>query len=61
MGWQGGSRGKVRRMQAEPVVPVEVAWRWGRDSRHKLAGITEEANRFPLYEKTACEELLVPR
>ena len=38
MGWHGGSRGKVRRMRAGPVVPVGLAWRWGRNSRHKLAG-----------------------
>jgi len=24
-------------MRAGPVVPVELAWRWGRNSRHKLA------------------------
>ena len=39
MGWEGGSRGKMRRMRAGPVVPVGLAWRWGRDSRHKLARI----------------------
>ncbi len=37
MGWHGGSQGEVRRMRAEPVVPVEVAWERGRNSRHKLA------------------------
>ena len=37
MGRWGGSRGKMRRMRAGPVVPVGLAWRWGRDSRHKLA------------------------
>jgi len=28
----------MQRMRAGPVVPVELAWRWGRNSRHKLAG-----------------------
>jgi len=37
VGWKGGSRGKMRRMRAGPVVPVGLAWRWGKDSRHKLA------------------------
>ena len=37
MGWHGGSQGEVRRMRAAPAVPVEVAWRWGRNSGHKLA------------------------
>jgi len=27
----------MRRMRVEPVVPVELAWREGRDSRRKLA------------------------
>jgi hypothetical protein len=44
MGWRGGSRGKVRRMRARPVVPVELAWRWGRNSRHELAGVTQEGS-----------------
>jgi hypothetical protein len=29
------------RMRAEPVVPVGLVWRWGRDSRFKLAKILE--------------------
>jgi len=39
--WEGtgGSRGEMRRMRARPVVPVGLAWRWGRDSRPKLANI----------------------
>src|SRR5712692_10264158 len=55
MGWHGGSRGKVRRMRAGPVVPVGLAWRWGRNSRHKLAGITQR-NWFSWHEKIAREE-----
>jgi hypothetical protein len=35
------------RMRAEPVVLVELAWRWGRDSRHKLARITRELVPIP--------------
>jgi hypothetical protein len=45
-GWQGGSRGKVRRMRAEPVVPVGLAGREGRDSRRKLAGMSVVGTRF---------------
>src|SRR2546426_10281459 len=59
MGWHGGSRGKVRRMRAGPVVPVGLAWRWGRNSRHKLAGITP-GNWFSLYGKIAREERFWP-
>jgi hypothetical protein len=29
------SRGEMRRRRAEPGVPVEVAWRWGRGSRRQ--------------------------
>src|SRR6266496_1566295 len=58
MSWYGGSRGKVRRMRAGPVVPVEVAWRWegtaGGSSQELLkAGSTS----FHHERRTAREEL----
>jgi len=44
LGWQGGRRGELQRMRAEPVVPVEMAGRRGRDSGRKLAGIMAVGN-----------------
>ncbi|HYU71929.1 MAG TPA: hypothetical protein VEL31_04530 [Ktedonobacteraceae bacterium] len=38
MGWYGGSRGKVRRMRAEPVVPVEA----GRGGGEGTAGTSSQ-------------------
>jgi len=51
----GGSRGKVRRMRAGPVVPVELVWRRGRDNWFKLAGIEAWRERVSMATLTLAD------
>src|SRR5215472_18883906 len=48
--WWGmaeGSRGEVERMRAMPVLPVEMAWRWGRENGQEIAMIPVGALSAP--------------